>query len=170
LVKRRGTAVLALALVPVTGGCNLVLSIDEHEAIPPNCGVDALEGAQVGFADVREGHCYSVVEHSEPANRDFAGNDCITAGGYLACINDVAEFDIINQNVVSTAWLGMRFDNNGTPECDSGETFDPNLPIWRDGAPSNSGCSIIEGATVSSTGCGDALEHWICEFEPETEE
>lgn len=146
-------------------GCNVALGVDDHEAVPPNCGVDGLEGATAGFADVRTGHCYSVVTHTEPANRDFAGNACTSAGGYLACINDEAEFDLLNRNVIPSAWLGMRFMDGQPAGCDNGESFDTELPIWRDDTPGEAGCTVIRSAAVDDEGCGSTQESWVCELE-----
>jgi hypothetical protein len=114
-VANRGHLVRSLAVVlPLlaTSGCNLALGIDDHEAIPANCGVDAVETAVTGFADVRSGHCYSVATNPsfdeeqcqmgnlECPNHEFAANECSRAGGYLECIGDEEEIGIINQNVL----------------------------------------------------------------------
>ncbi len=155
---------MAAALLPLTlGACNLALGIDGQEAIPANCGIDSLDGATAGFADIRTSHCYSVVERTMAPNFDFASNECNAAGGYLACVGDEAEFDLINLNVVAEAWLGMRFDD-GEPICANGERFDPNLPIWENGAPNNQGCSRIRAASVRSADCAEPVEKFVCEF------
>ena len=156
-----------LLVLLATSGCNLALGIDDHEAIPPNCGVDSLPNATKGFADVRTSHCYSVVKHTSNANYDFAANECIVAGGFLACVTDAEEFALLNQNVTSSAWLGMRFDGDGNPAlCDSGESFDRALPIWAGGNTVGGGCSIIAGAVAFPESCGsDQHDQWVCEFD-----
>lgn len=156
-------------------GCNVALGIGDHEPIPPDCGVDSLTNTTMGFADVRTGHCYSVVKNPTDVTHPVAQNDCIVAGGYLACISDKEEFDIINQHALhgDQMWLGMRFDSDNAVEgCDNGEVFDASLPIWRNNEIGGNGCTILAGGSVSGLWCDyvdqdnmEGPDGWICEFE-----
>ncbi len=157
---------LALATILGSTGCNFILGVDDHEPVPENCGVASLEEANAGFLDVRTGHCYSVVTHSEPANHDFASNACVASGGYLACVTDKVEFDLLNQKVVPWVWLGMRFEGGEPAGCDNGESFDVRLPIWQGATPGDAGCTALDAASVIDVGCSDDThDSWLCEFE-----
>lgn len=169
-------ASLLLIFVASSGvtGCNVALGISDHEPIPPNCGVDSLVNTTTGFADVRTGHCYSIVKNSRDVTHPVAQNDCIVAGGYLACVTDKEEFDIINQHALhdERIWLGMRFGDGGVEGCDNAEIFDPTLPIWRDDQLPNNSCTELTRGAVNGSRCdwNDGEDYtgpdsWICEFE-----
>jgi hypothetical protein len=143
----------------------MALGIDDHEAVPANCGRDKLSGATSGILDVETGHCYSVVAFPTAANRDFAGNECTRLGGYLACVSDPRELHLLTERVVPTdAWLGMRLtDGDPASRCDNGETVDVSVPIWS-GNP-GAGCSALGAAAVDPVGCASTANNMICEFE-----
>ncbi len=163
-------------------GCNLALGVDDQEAVPPNCGTE-LELATSGLIDVRTGHCYSVVSYPTETSIEVAGNDCVRQGGYLACINDLNEFNLLSEGVVPTdAWLGNRFEGTTATGCEGGGgDFDVAIPIWGGDdrcapneffnsdsgtcAPQGAGCTSLGAAQVEFVGCGNAFESAICEFE-----
>jgi hypothetical protein len=171
------------AMVAPLPGCNAVLGLDDHEAFPANCGFELDDEAQFSFVDDRNGHCYSLVRAPENmmqsgANFDYAKNAC-AQHGYLACLNDKVEFDLMNVRVLTRAWLGMNSQASMNVldfTCITGEPFQPDYPVWNQQAefpfpnPDYGSCVYLNGAAIENTSCGNALEHWVCEFEPPAEE
>jgi hypothetical protein len=173
-------ATAALAAVASTG-CNAVLGLDDHEAFPANCGFELDDESQFSFVDDRTDHCYSVVRAPQNmmemgANFEYAKNSC-AEGGYLACVNDEEEFLLMNRLVLSSAWLGMNSEASESSldfRCITGEPFAPDYPVWD--APDfpnpdpGAQCTLLNGAAIQNTYCGQSVERWVCEFEPVEED
>jgi hypothetical protein len=146
-------------------GCNLLLDLGGFEVFPPNCGGD--EEAAYSFVDEETGHCFAVIIADEAANFDFAKQAC-TPEGYLACPNNKREFDIFNQRVGETVWIGLTDETvDGEYRCLTGDLFNPtDYQPWANGGPDGNGdCVVLEGASLRSESCGQPHEGYVCEVE-----
>lgn len=169
--QRTGAIVALLA----TSGCNLVLGLEDHEDFGDNCGAESLN-ARIAFANEDTGHCYALVRSDEEDGTDFsmAKASCAQAGGYLACVNDQTELELIGQRVATRAWLGMHAQTNTELRfsCITGERFEADYPAWAEGHPrpdmGGGNCTFVNNGLVESASCNGQLDNWLCELAPST--
>ncbi len=171
-IRSVGQTSTTLCLVAALAGCNLLVGSEDRDAFPDNCGAETLITARFSFSDDRNGHCYSLVQSDDADNgTDFttAKDSCTEAGGALACIDDRVELELIGRSVPTVAWLGMnaRTSADSSFSCIDGKRFNPDFNAWASEEPmSSNACTVVSSGFVATSGCGNGIANWLCEFAP----